>query len=50
MRAIDSVSPIKKGRGKANSKPWFHKRTISAVQKETNYNEGKEARYRNGQI
>ena len=23
MRAIDSVTPIKKGRMRANSKPWF---------------------------
>ena len=50
MRAIDSVSPIKKVRREANSKSWFHKGAISAVQKETNYIEGKEASYRNGQI
>ena len=33
MRAIDSVLPIKKVRGKANSKPWFDSEIILAIQK-----------------
>lgn len=33
MKAIDSITPIKKVRMKANSKPWFNTEIISVVQK-----------------
>ena len=36
VRAIDSVAPVKQGRVRANSKPWFDSKIISAIRKRGN--------------